>query len=614
MNKTRYQKQAEFCKKLIYEYEKTKELDVINQANLGGFYRYINKRLTCKSGVAPLKADTGEMVTDDGFKANMLNDYFCTVFTHDDGSMPYFKRRVAENVSLRDITVTMDDVLRSIKKCKPGHATGPDSLSQNFIKKFGKSISVPLTVLFNSLLQLGSVPSQWKLANITPILKKGLASDVRNYRPISLTSVFCKLLERIIQERMLSYLIKYELISRDQHGFLAKHSTCTQLLECVNDWSLSLRNRHMVDAIYLDFKKAFDSVSHAKLKLKLEGYGIEGSLLSYISNFLSERFQSVNLPGGHSVYRPVFSSLPQDSVLGPLLFILYINDIVDLFPENVIVKLFADDVKIYMEVADVSDMFILQDSINFISEWAKTWQLKLAYEKCQYIRIGVRNLDKFSTDYYLNDCKLPTLQSVTDLGILVDCNLSFANHVDYVVSKAKLRASQILRCFLSKDHLVLTKAFVVYVRPLLEYCSAVWSPCRVTSVDKLESVQRTFTRRLQGLDELSYDERLKRLDLERLELRRLHFDLEMCYKVINHLVDVPCDSFFKLATSSCTRGHPLKLSVPESRVNARAHAFPVRVIFIWNRLPTRVVLASNLFVFKKLLRGLDLKYALIGKQ
>jgi len=249
------------------------------------------------------------------------------------------------------------------------------------------------------------------------------------------------------------------------------------------------------------------------------------------------------LPNGFSSWRPVGSGVPQGSVLGPLLFLLYINDIVDMFTDNVAIKLFADDIKIYMEIDNTSQAVRFQDSINSIVNWAETWQLKLSYSKCQHLRVSLRKTN-FPSTYLLCGNVLPSVQECRDLGVSVDHTLCFTGHICNIVAKAKQRSSQILRFFLSKDPEVLTKAFVVYVRPILEYSSPVWSPSTVTWINKLESVQRSFTKRLPGLHKLSYETRLKRLGLERLEIRRLHADLTMCFKIVHNLVNAPFDQFF----------------------------------------------------------------------
>jgi hypothetical protein len=468
-----------------------------------------------------------------------------------------------------------------------------------------------LVVLYRYLIDKGQIPTQWKFANVTPVFKKGLASDVSNYRPISLTSVFCKLFERIIHEQMLGYLLKNSLISSQQHGFLSKHSTCTQLLETVNDWTIALRNCNIVDVVYFDIAKAFDTVSHAKLTHKLQAYGIGGSLLSVIADFLGGRSQRVLLPGGVSSWKTVLSGVPQGSVLGPLLFLLYINDITDSFHEDISIKLFADDLKIYMEIEDNSQSTVFQEYINAVADWADQWQLKLSYNKCHFMRVSLRKSEA-PVCYSLNNIPLSRVLSCNDLGICMDFSMSFSEHINSLAVRAKQRASLLLKCFLSKDPSMLTKAFTVYVRPLLEYCSPVWSPCTVSNINKLESVQRAFTKRLTGMRNLSYENRLKALGLERLELRRLHIDLVTCYKIVNGLVSIPFESFFEFNVHRDTRGHPLKLFYPDSRVGVRAHSFTVRVITIWNRLPAATVQAENIKTFKCSLKAIDFSYAIFG--
>lgn len=597
----------------MFEYERTRELDVINRSNLGSFYKFLNNKLTCKSGVGPLRLDTGILATDDTIKATALNDYFCSVFTHDDGRLPVFPRRVANNVSIDTIDFSPSVILKALKSYKHvSNARDPDGFTSAVVKKIMYSLVNPLCVLFKFVFSSGTIPVSWKTANVMPIFKKGISSCLSNYRPISLTSVFCKIYERVIKDQMLVYLLQHKLINHSQHGFLSRHSTCTQLLETINDWSIALRNHHAVDAVYFDFAKAFDSVSHTKLLHKLAGYGITGDLFNCLTDFLHNRIQRVVLPNGVSSFKSVLSGVPQGSVLGPLLFLLYINDITDLFTGAVNIKLFADDIKIYLEITDNSDFAVFQNSIDDIAYWASTWQLKLAINKCQHIRISLSR-SVVSQQFSLNSSLLSSCNSCRDLGVIVDSRLSFSEQVNSMVAKAHLRASQILRCFLSRDPYILIKAFNVYVRPLVEYCSPVWSPTAVGRINKIESVQRWFTKRIRSISKLSYDDRLLKLGNERLELRRIRADLLMCYKIIHKFVDIPQDDFFLLSNLTKTRGNSLKLVVPISRVDARADFFSVRIINIWNKLSDDVVTAPSISAFLSNLNNIDLKFAMLGK-
>ena len=413
---------------------------------------------------------------------------------------------------------------------------------------------------------------------------------------------------------MLKYLLDNKLISRHQHGFLSMHSTSSQLLEAVNNWTIAIRNSHVADAIYFDYAKAFDSVSHVKLVHKLKGYGIDGQLLNIIVNFLENRTQRVVLPNGASSFVSVTSGVPQGNVLGPLLFLLYINDVCDVFSNTATkIKLYADDIKIYLEVSNDLDTVELQRCINSLSDWSKLWQLSLSVGKCFHIRYGLK-INNSSSLYSVDSVALNTVTELRDLGVIMDSRLHFTTRIKSVISRCHLRANQILHCFLSNDRTLLTKAFVTYVRPILEYCSSVWNPHQITLIDKLESVQRWFTKRLVGMAKLSYDERCTQLGLERLELRRLRADLIYCFNIIHGFSCLTFNDFFNYTDVSFTRGHSLKLNVPVSRIDCRKYFFCVRVINAWNSLPNEIVVLNKVLMFKLKLKTIDLSSFICGKK
>jgi len=285
-------------------------------------------------------------------------------------------------------------------------------------------------------------------------------------------------------------------------------------------------------------------------------------------------------------------------VLGPLLFLIYINDIVVIIGLNLTAKLFADDVKIYVNITDIDSISRLQDSLFAISRWADEWQLNISIGKCAVLHLGRNNL---TYDYSLDGVTLPNVREMRDLGVLVNSNLSFSSHYAQITAKAHQRAGLILRCFKSRDPFVLFRAFTVYVRPLLEYCSPVWCPVYKTEIIKIESVQRRFTKRLRGLACLSYKDRLQFLSAETLELRRLKQDLLTLFKIINGFIDVDVSQFFELFTYSQTRGHNFKLVKPVNNNNARAFSFACRRVDCWNALPADTVHAKSIVVFKHLL-------------
>ena len=454
--------------------------------------------------------------------------------------------------------------------------------------------------MFAISFDLSSLPDIWRVALVSPVFKKGLSSDVCNYRPISLTCIVCKTMESIIRDQLMSYLLRNQLITKQQHGFLSRHSTCSQLIECVNDWSLAINSRQSVDAFYIDFSKAFDCVVHSKLLAKLASYGISGNLLLWIQSFLSGRSQAVRVGKHISSFSDVLSGVPQGSVLGPLLFLLFINDITDIFGDNLTVKLYADDVKMYSVIDHDGKAAELQQSLTDLSHWCSKWQMKINAQKCSVLTIG-RSCNS-SRLYYIDNMSLPSVQSVRDLGVHVDSTLRFSSHYDDIVTKAHQRAALILRCFECRDPLVLFRAFTVYVRPILEYCSPVWNPVYIGDIKRIEAVQRRFTKRLSGYRHISYDTRLRLLGAESLELRRLKLDLIMMYKILHGLVAV--DALFDVRFDDKTRGD-FKIFKPQCNVNCRAHSFACRRINCWNSLPNDVRKASSVFVFKRLLFKCD---------
>jgi len=415
-------------------------------------------------------------------------------------------------------------------------------------------------------------------------------------------------MERIINCELLDYLVKHVLITKDQFGFMKRRSTCANLLESLNDWVVNVESKLITDVLYIDFRKAFDSVSHNKLLIKLKAYGIDGNLIGWIASFLSNRTQVVRLNNCLSNSIAVTSGVPQGTVLGPTLFLIFINDIADIFSDlNVTLKLFADDVKLYSCYHACVDNDDLDKAIIRLIDWSNKWQLRIANEKCLVLRI-YNSRCKFNIQhkcYNINNCDLPCLSHVRDLGITVDSNLNFNQHISLIVHKAHQRANLILKCFQSRDRKLLLKAFCTYVRPLLEYCTPVWSPHHSYLVHKVEGVQRSFTKRIHGLKTLSYIDRLDKLAIDSLERRRLNQDLLLCYKLLHNLCDSSIAKLFKPG-NAVTRGNGFKLAKLPNHLDITKYFYLNRVIDIWNSLPCEVVSSQSLSVFKSRLRPVNL--------
>ena len=340
------------------------------------------------------------------------------------------------------------------------------------------------------------------------------------------------------------------------------------------------------DIIYLDFAKAFDTVPHERLLLKLKNCGIRGKCLNWIRAFLSDRRQRVVLRNGVSSWQRVKSGVPQGSILGPLLFIIYVNDMPDLVKSTA--KMFADDTKLYNRIKVFKDCNDLQDDLNNLAAWSAKWLLMFNATKCVVLKI------KLSIEYMytLNGHVLENVSSQKDLGVLVSSNLKFSEHISNIVKKANSRIGLIKRCFtdLYKDKT--RTLYQAIVRPILEYASPAWAPYLKKDIDLLESAQRRCLR-------LSNETIL----LQSLSARRRAADLCEVYKYTNNLYKNGMTNMFKFSDFQ-GRGNTRKLEKVFCRSTTRLQFFSERIINEWNGLPKEVVTAPSLACFKQRLRSL----------
>ena len=425
---------------------------------------------------------------------------------------------------------------------------------------------------------------------------------VENYRPISLTCICCKIMESIIKAQTTEFLEKNGLLSKCQFGFRSGKSTSLQLLQCTDYWTKKLDNKTPVDIIYLDFAKAFDTVSHIKLDEKVQRCGIKGDLLLWLRAFLSNRTQRVCVNNTFSSSCNVSSGVPQGSVLGPLMFLIFINDLPDIVCDDVNCVLFADDVKIYRSICSSKDNESLQSTLDKISLWCSRWKLKLSTSKCITLHLGKNNPNFI---YTLNREKLETEKSCRDLGVLVSEDCKFSKHINNIVKSAYQKVWQIMKVFESKDAKLLVKAFTTFIRPVLEYCSIIWSPFLLKDINLIEKVQKRFTKRICKNKQASYAQRLKFFDLQSLEERRIKIDLIETFKFMHHTQSRNFEDFFCKSRNSF--GQSNKLYVNFSRTDMRKNWFGNRVCFLWNKLPPQIRKAGTLLEFKRLLDSFEVK-------
>ena len=353
-------------------------------------WSYAKSRIKNKDQISTLiKADGTVAASSPQAKAEALNEFFASVFTIEDlNSIPPAPTyNVEEEVC--SILITPDVVKEKLQSLKPNKSAGHDKWHPYFLREIADAICTPLSILYQKSLKEGAHDS-WKKAIIAAIYKKGKKSDPGNYRPVSLTSVISKVMESIVRDAMVEHLIMNNLFTDDQHGFVPGRDCITQLLVCMEIWTKMIEDGVCFDAIYTDFSKAFDSVPHERLFVKMEALGIKGDILNWVKSFLSGRTQCVNVEGAFSSWKEVISGIPQGSVIGPILFVIFINDM----PTQVIhnfCKLFAEDCQLFGPVISSRENLMMQSDLAKLEEWSKIWQLPFNAKKCKVMHFGHNN-------------------------------------------------------------------------------------------------------------------------------------------------------------------------------------------------------------------------------
>ena len=377
--------------------------------NPKAFYAYARSKTTVKEDVLYVKNSDGKLTCTLQETCDTLNMEFQKVFTSTDNALQ-LPHVTSQGNKLTEVEVSIDKVKEHMSRLNIQSTAGPDDIHPRVLKECRDALAKPISIICKQSLITGMVPTDWKRAHITPIFKKGSKVDPHNYRPVSLTCVICKLLEKIIRSGITAHLESNNYLSPHQHGFRSNKSCLTQLLEFMHFLEEAVENRECVDIIYLDCSKAFDTVPHELLLYKLKSVGIEGQLWNWIKEFLTDRQQRVKVKGICSEWGGVGSGVPQGSVLGPTLFLIYINDILDGL--NSRGKLFADDLKLYRKVMSSDDRQGLQDDLSKLEEWSRKWKLKFNKEKCKVMHIGRKNAGH---NYTLNGTTLTTTFLEKDL-------------------------------------------------------------------------------------------------------------------------------------------------------------------------------------------------------
>ena len=539
-----------------------------------------------------------ETVTGDKNIAEALNSFFVNVGPSLSKELPESQNTYADylqystQIALTFDEVSENDTLKLLCNLKESKSTGPDKINARLVKDSAEVICPTLTKIFNSSLQQGIFPEALKNATISPIYKNGDKSYCSNYRPISVLSNVAKILEKIVYNQLISYIKENNILTNSQFGFRKSHSTTTSLLKSTNKWLFNIDKGLINGVLFLDLRKAFDTVDHKILIDKLKLYGIAGNTLNWFISYLDKRYQTCKVNNVRSSRKLIECGVPQGSNLGPLLFLLYVNDLPNCL-DQAEPSMFADDTNISTSAGSVEKLETqLNIELDKIYRWLVANRLTLNVSKTEYMIIGSRHkLGKIDKDpvIKIGSETVNRVHTSKSLGVIIDDKLKWEDQIDSISKKVSrgIGAIKLIKPYVPKK--CLSQVYNALVQPYFDYCSLVWQNCKLELQSKLQKLQNRAARIITGDNwEIRSKDALNKLNWLPLNQRRLTDTLLFMRKIFKDEVPISISDQFQLSVneqynlrSNCTM---LKLAKP--RTNTLKRSFSYHAAKTWNKLPT----------------------------
>ena len=578
--------------------------------------RVMNK---CRAPRIPPLLVNNKFILECKEKAILFNDFFANQCKPiQNGSLlPQF--RLLTKRIINNVVIDSDEILLLIRNTNPNKSNGPDLITGHMLHLCDKSIVRPLELIFLNILHTGTYPLLWKLANVTPVYKKNDKQIIKNYRPISLLPLCGKIFEKVIFNALYGHLVRNNLLTRNQSGFRPKDSCTNQLLYLVSEIHESFEDPKSLEvrAVFLDISKAFDKVWHEGLLFKLKQNGVHGNLLRFFESYLAHRHQRVALNGQYSDYTLIESGVPQGSVLGPLLFLIYINDLENGLKSNV--KFFADDTMLYSIVRDATTSAAdLNHDLELIRKWAYQWKMEFNPDPTKQATEVLFSCKRSKVDHpplYFNGTQVVRTDEQKHLGLVLTPSLNFQKHLYQKIQKAKKNIGIIkhLSSFLPLK--TLNQMYKTFVRPHLDYCDIIYheppkidSGHEVTLTSPMEEVERVqykgalaVSGAWQGTNRTKlYDE----LGWEPLTYRRLSHRVILLFKIINRLIPYYLGERLPPAKNPFSDNPITIFHEFRTRTGRFAKSFFPDAIKMWNTLMPHFQEMPTLLILKKHLLSL----------
>ena len=572
---------------------------------------------TTKQNITCLKKDNTHL-TDIKDIVNHLNDHFSTIGSkliqspkqefESEKITSFVNDKISENVFFSLYSVTVSDVFKELENLDSSKSTGLDELGPRILKLSAPIIADSLTHIINLSLCTCNFPKILKDARVAALYKGGDDTDVNNYRPISILPTVSKIFEKIVYKQLYSYLVRHKLLLKQQSGFRAGHSCNTALIKLIDDWLSEMDKGNFSCALFLDFRKAFDIVNHEILLSKLRLYRCDDHSINFFRSYLSDRSQKVKIGQDTSDFQPIYSGVPQGSILGPLLFVIFINDL-PLVLENVNADLYADDTTIHKSASSVD---VLSTALNAdfqnITEWCIENNMVLNTDKTKVMLIGSNRRHMVNeSDVKIRVDENTFITSVENqklLGVHIDKTLSWEAHIDKLCSIIVSRLSLLsrIKLYLSSDCLKLY--YNSYILSIMDYCCSVWGNATKTQIDKIYKLQKRAARIILNVTtETPSSVMFKKLEWLTIYNRIEYFKAIMMFKCMNDLAPEYLLELFQksssintysLRSSTCNNIH-----VQRARTNFGQRTFQYSGIMLWNSLPQDLKSCNNIISFKK---------------